>query len=379
MVISSQTGSDGAVSTASSETLHRIAGRDGNVLSMYVNFAPAYRQTAREQQRQLSALVGAAGRDHPLAEIEGVRGLLEQARAALASDGGPARRLAIFRWDDGVTEFVRLARPVVPSGTYGPVPSVAPLVGARVAHWCVALISRRTTRIFLNAGGRLEEVSSTREEVRRKHSHGGWAALAQSRFRRATAQDERRHLEGAASELHTLLQTEGFDNLLTAGPDELASRLEAELSPEVRASLRGHVALDVERTSAAQLDDLVRSEIEAFRSGAQRAALESLEAARGASLEAAGADEVLAALAAGRVQTLFVARGLTLEAGRCPACGAISATAQECGLDGSALEPCDVADVALLAAAREGADVVVIEGGPDAIQQRGGLAAILRY
>lgn len=369
------------IATATPETLKRIAlhDRDGDVVSLYLSLGRTEFPTPRDRGMEVDALLHAAERELAGEEARIARERLQDRLRELdAHPGAPLRSLAVFSWRRGEdVEVVGLGEAVEPEARHAGIPHVAPLAAAVVGErWCAAVVSRRTTRIFLDDPTHLEEADRSEEDVHRRHAQGGWS---QARFQRGIAEEVRSHLVHAAGQLFELRRADAFDALITAGPHELAGALERELHPTVRECLAGHVELDVERVAPVELALRLRATTDAHEAARERGVLDALVAAEGAHRAAAGIDDVLTNLVEGRVETLIVARDLAVTAHRCPRCGWAGASASACPRDGGELEPCDAADAAIIAASGQGAEVVVLRRLAEELRSRDGIAARLRY
>lgn len=86
---------------------------------------------------------------------------------------------------------------------------------------------------------------------------------------------------------------------------------------------------------------------------------------------------MLVALHDGRVHTLLLRRGFTQEGWSCPACGRLRTEAGDCPLCGAAMTHVD--DVVNLARALKSNAALKQVDGASALDNMGGIAALLRY
>ena len=94
---------------------------------------------------------------------------------------------------------------------------------------------------------------------------------------------------------------------------------------------------------------------------------------------ATGLNQTLAALYEGRVHTLFVNRGFVAPGGSCPSCGRLRHMAGDCPICGEEMTPVtDVVNLAVARALASGADLEHVAEG-SALDEMGGIAALLRY
>jgi len=315
-----------------------LAPGHGRVLSVYLNLDPAEFATSPARASAVSSLMNDAHRrveeidDLPhddrmalRADVDAVREVLQQ--PGIADEG--TRAVAVFACGPaGLLETVRLKRTVESRVVVDASPHVEPLVQAAAGgQWCVLLANRRIARIFTGTPEQLDETDRIEDNVHSQHRQGGWS---QARYQRSVEEGVRDHLAHTAALVFDLFKREGFEHLLIGAPDETVGDLERSLHPYVRERLAGHVRLDVENSSP----DAVRAEaangIEAHERDRERALLDRLEQGLGAGgRAAAGADDVLGALAEGRVETLLLGEGAR-------ATGEVAERATERALDSAA-------------------------------------------
>ena len=96
-------------------------------------------------------------------------------------------------------------------------PFIGPLAEGLAApeHWCVLLVSRRSSRLFCGTREKLEEVEDVRDDVHGRINQGGWS---QARFQRSIEREADDHIRTTAEVLFERLQSSSFDRLLIGGP-----------------------------------------------------------------------------------------------------------------------------------------------------------------
>ena len=107
----------------------------------------------------------------------------------------------------------------------------------------------------------------------------------------------------------------------------------------------------------------------------------AIERVQGGSRAVSGLEPVLAALNERRVETLVLHRTFSTPGTLCPRCGWLGPEGVEtCPADGAALAACeDLADAAIELAIQQSADVLPLSHDEDALEERGGVAALLRF
>jgi|CZKG01.1.fsa_nt_gi peptide chain release factor subunit 1 len=371
------------------ERLTRLETDGHRVLSLYLSLDPSDFPNLRERHMELDALLDDLERRHateaqgPHAErialregIERVREFFTDAELAVPS----ARGLAIFcSVPIELFDVVSLPRGVPATAVLDARPFVEPLVElAAPERWCVLAISRRTSRILRGTREHLVEVDSVLDDVRGRHAQGG---RSQARYQRGIETEVDEHIRSTCSNLYERFKGARFERLLVASPSELRHRVEHELHPDLSQRLAGHFEIDVERASPEEVRTRALPLIEADESRRERETLDRLEEGLAPNGHGAtGLDEVLGLLAEARVQTLLFAHGFTAPGFACPQCGRLSVGALACPADGTTPEPVeDVIERAIELALRQSAEVLAVRHHPDALAQRGSIAALLRY
>jgi peptide subunit release factor 1 (eRF1) len=213
--------------------------------------------------------------------------------------------------------------------------------------WGVVLVSRKHGRIFRGTEAALVEVSDVDDEVHRRHAQGGWS---QARFQRGIEKEVKDHVGHVCDLLFALDRRRPFDRLVVAGPVEMWPLVDRKLHPYLRERLAGHVAINVEHSSAKGVLEHIRRLMAEERGRREREAIAHLEQGLGTGDEAvAGLTEVVSALGDRRVATLLVSSG---------------------PLD-------EQVEQAVEAAVAQSAELLVVEDG--ALEPFGSIAALLRY
>ncbi len=352
--------------------LHDLETHGQPVLSVYVDLdgAPS---AATELDAELGGLLARAGAGDR--DADRVRELL-RVRPDFARDG---HGLAIFSSArSGVLETVALPSHVKPMAIVDTAAWVEPLVEMVTADdWGVVVVSQRVARLFRGGPRALVEFATTGADA-----GGDEAESGRSRSRSSDSDDSRvcHHARRAAERLVRADQQRAFDRLVVVALDELWPAIRASLRADLRNRLTAHIVLDLSSASADAITSVVAPIVQEAERSRERALLRSLwEGLTAGDAAVVGVDAVLASLEQRRVDTLMVAAGARLTAGRCPRCGWLSCARENCcPLDGALLEPIDAVECATERARDQRADVVVFSDETAGLCQHGSIAALLR-
>jgi len=361
------------------ETIQRLARLDTHghpVLSVYVDLDPGPFPTPDTRATQLGALLDDARRGGAGDDANRIETWLAADRAIRRG----ARGLAIFSSARaGVFEAVRLAGPVEPLAVVDAVPWLEPLAAhISPGDWGVAVVSRRTARLFRGGPSGLSEFVLIDDELHRRHSQGGWS---QARFQRGIEQQVASHVRGVADRLLRAHHRQPFQHLVVICSNELRPMIEHSLHSELTAVLDATVDADLEHAALGEIAAAIAPVIERVGCDQEGDLISTLEQELGTGgAAAAGLDDVLSALEQRRVETLLVPERSDLRAGLCPTCGRLSTDGERsCTLDGHVLVEVNAVEYAIEEAARQSAHVVVARHQPDWLHRHGHIAAMLRW
>jgi peptide chain release factor subunit 1 len=370
-------------------TLPRLAdlrAPDAKVLSLYLDLDPSLPPAGRQTQIQ-SLLLEAENR-----YLKGADGLSHHAKVALREDlervrafldtgeysSMGARAIAIFcSGPAGLFEVLELARPMRSEVVVDDAPFVEPLTQAVSPEgWCVLLVNRRTARIFRGSRERLEEISTLRDDVHGWHDQGGWS---QARYQRGIEKEVHDHLKRTCEELFDLHKRRPFRGVIVGTLKELWPEVEAALHPYLRDLVVGRIDVDIEHSTASDVQREAAQVIEEEEHRAERAAVDRLREGLGTGQKAvAGLGPVLDALNQRRVETLLIEAGFRAPGAVC-ACGWTGPSAETCPIDGGSMEPReDIVENAVALAFGQSAEVQVIQQHDD-LGELGSIAAICRF
>ena len=361
------------------ETIQRLARLDTHghpVLSVYVDLDPGPFPTPDTRATQLGALLDDARRGGAGDDANRIETWLAADRAIRRG----ARGLAIFSSARaGVFEAVRLAGPVEPLAVVDLVPWLEPLAAhISPGDWGVAVVNRRTARLFRGGPSGLSEFALIDDELHRRHSQGGWS---QARLQRGIEQRVAAHVRRVADRLLRAHRRQPFQHLVVICSNELREVIEHSLHRELSAVLEASVDADLQHAPVGEIVAAIAPVSDRVERDRERDLIATLEHGLGTGgPAAAGLDEVLSALEEQRVETLLVPERSDLRAGLCSTCGRLSTDGERrCPLDGHVLVEVDAVEYALEAAADRSAQVLVARHQPEWLRAHGNIVALLRW
>jgi len=363
-----------AVSPAVLERLGRLESAGHPVLSVYFDLDPSRFPTPPARESELSALLSSAGA-HDI-DAQHVRDAVDTHTDLVQG----ARAVAIFSCAAaGALEVLALAEPVEPLVVIDTVPWLEPLAAMLTSgDWGVAVLSRRSARLFRGGRDGLIEFAAVRDELHRRHAQGGWS---QANLQRGIEQQVAEHVRHTTEVLLRAHRRRPFDQLVIVASDELWPVAQDSLHRDLRDRLAGVLERDLEHAPAQEIERALTPVFERAERDRERALISRLDEALGTGgPAAAGLDEVLATLEEERVEALLLAEGAVLTAGLCSGCGRLSASDQgRCRFDGAPLHPVDAVEHIIALAARHSVEIVLVRHERDALGEHGQVAALLRW
>jgi peptide subunit release factor 1 (eRF1) len=306
-----------------------------------------------------------------------------QGEALLSQTAMPeASGVALFACEAlGLREMLPSRVPFENAFAVGATPMLRPLVelGEKAPAALVVFVDTESARLVpLTPTGPGEELA-LRAEVPGHHSRGGWAQMAQSRYRRHIQDHRARHLEAVVESLIGLVEGHGLQRIVLAGDPRNVAVFRKELPPRLAASIVGTVAgarhepMDVIVARAAEH----LAHVEGQREAGGVDLVLTAAAKRGKA--AAGLEATLAAVNRGAVHRLYLLKGWSATGRRCGVCGTLqggfSWTCPACGGEAATVELGEAMAERVVAA---GGAVETIEVH-EPLAAAGGIAAELRY
>lgn len=356
------------------------------VLSVYMDLDPTSFGTQPARAAQISSLVDAAERHARNAELGhdgkiALRDDVARVRDFLRSDFSAkgAHGLALFASGPaGLFEVLRLPDAVPSAVVVNETPWLDPLIGHGRGRRCVALVNRRTLRLFADTpDGTLREVEAFEDDVPRQHDQGGYS---QANYQRSIEEEVRKHVEHAAAALLAHYQREPFERLAVAASPELWPDVERSLHSYLRERSLGRFDVDVENASPDQVLAAARPLFDAAAAAHVQTLVERLESGLGhGERAAAGLGQVLDALNERRVGALMFEAGFASPGYACPTSGWLGVGPTECPSgEENAERRENVLEDAIAAAIVQRAEVHALRDRPE-LGPHGGIAAVLRF
>ncbi len=276
------------------DDLRPLANADGPFLTMLLP-APSHHADASERFAiRIKNALRDVSDEWPTEE-------LEQQLTALPHDAGAS--VIAFRAADGTSHVEFIDDPVTASTFEGSFPRLAPLIESRqrtIPH-VVVEADRAGASLMAFDGGEVlasEIVEGETDIIHRGHP-GGWS---QRRFQQRAENTWEENADDVAESTHALAQRVGARLVAIAGPPRARSMVATALADLVR-----NDEYTIEQVEAGDVDGIADA---VTRLTADMAASETVAAIKRAKESMATADEfdgdVLAALQAGRVDTLLV-------------------------------------------------------------------------
>jgi len=289
----------------------------GRVLSIFFNLDPSEFGTPAARATEVNSVVTAAAKQVDEAEAleheerQALRADVERVRAVLqgpdvASSG--THGLAVFACGPAdLLEVVRLSHPIESRAIVDDHACVEPLVrNGSSERWCVLLVNRKTARIFTGTADGLEEIDRIEGDTHGQHDQGGWS---QARYARSVEQEKLNHLGHALETLFARFKRRPFDHLVVGATDELVGEVEEKLHPYLRKRLAGRLGIDVENSSAGDVQTAAAEVVDRHVAAVEREALDRMAQGIGRGDRGVSRPEpVMEALEQARVEILLLAQ-----------------------------------------------------------------------
>lgn len=301
---------------------------------------------------------------------------------------GIGRSLAIFSCaNDQYFRAFALAVPLRSRARWVDRPYVKPLADLidRYGNYGVAVVDKQGARFFHFHLGQLQEKEDTLGEAVR-HTKRGGGSQAQGRRgglaggARAADEQADRNIREAAQAASAFFGAVRVRRVLIGGTEENVARFSALLPKKWQSLIVGSFPIGSAAGHIQILDKAmeVANEAEVER---ERRLVESVVTAAAKGREGViELEDTLAALNAGKVQTLIVSEGYRAPGYRCRGCGYLTARPLSecpfCGNQFSEIE--DAVEMAVRKIMEEGGDVEVVHGSP-LLEQAGRIGGQLRY
>jgi peptide subunit release factor 1 (eRF1) len=256
-----------------------------------------------------------------------------------------------------------------------PLASVAPVV---VPALVVFVDGTHARLLALSPDGPAEEVT-LRSNVERRHSAGGWAALAQSRYHRHIEEHRGQHYEATAAAVGDLVDRHAVRRIVLSGEGRAVTlfhdHLPADLARHVVGVVpgAGHEAMATIAARAAE--HLWHVEEQEDATAVDRL----LDAAAKGGRAVAGVDPTLEAVNRGAVQHLYLTPEFERIGAVCDRCAALQATASgRCRFCQGVTQATELGSAMMGRVLASGGSIGVVQRH-EGLAARDGVGALLRY
>jgi peptide chain release factor subunit 1 len=363
------------------------------VVSLYLNTQPG--PTGRDQYHSFVRKEFAArSRTYPPSSPEGesFERDLDRITRYLDTELQPsANGVAIFACSAGeLFEAVQLSAPVDHNWLYvSDAPHLYPLarLDSQNPPYAALLADTNSARIIVVATGEVVAERDVKGVKTKRSAQGGWS---QARFQRHTENFHLQHAKEVVDALEHIVRREGIEHIIVAGDEVITPLLREQMPKHLADKIVDHIRLD----TAAPLDDVLKTTLEAMKRMNERTDKEKVESAVGAfragGLGVVGPEYTFDALIKGQVDELLVSasvRGMHgSSASRVLAAandaGLLTEPAVDASSAGEAAESdpqvIRLVDELITKAAQTGADITFIEDA-SLLSRYGGVAALLRF
>jgi peptide subunit release factor 1 (eRF1) len=260
-------------------------------------------------------------------------------------------------------------------------PLLRPLaeLGEAAPATLVVFVDAESARLVVVTPAGAGEELELRGDVPGHHSRGGWAQMAQSRYRRHIQDHRARHFEAVVEALIGLVDGHGVRRIVLAGDPRNVAVFRKELPARIAEFVVGAVAGARHEAAGVMVERAAEylPHVEGQRQAAEVDVVLTTAAKRGKAT--AGLDATLEAINRGAVHRLYLLKGWSAPGRRCTGCGmlrdAFTWVCPACGREATAVELGEAIAARVVA---EGGSVETIEAHQP-LAAAGGIAAELRY
>jgi peptide subunit release factor 1 (eRF1) len=289
--------------------------------------------------------------------------------------------VALFAGGEDLREILPIRSPFADTFVVDTRPYLRPLAGAAdaaVPALVVFVDGAHARLLTLTPDGPAEEVT-LRSDVEGRHSTGGWAALAQSRYQRHIEEHRGQHFESTAAVVADLVERRGLQRIVLSGESRAVALFRERLSDAVARRVVGAVSgaghEPMATIAARAADHLSRVEEQADATAVDR----MLDAAAKGGRAVAGVESTLEAVNRGAVQTLYLLPEFARPGAVCEHCAALQAAAAgRCRFCDGATQTTELGAAMLDRVLTSGGSIDVVQRH-EGLAARDGVGALLRY
>lgn len=241
-------------------------------------------------------------------------------------------------------------------------------------RYCVVLVNKELARIFTVHLGAIEEHLTIFDEVPAKVPSPSRYEASERRIERHHLARVHEHFKNVNTTLLRFFKEKNFSYLIVGGRGELLVEFERILHSYLTRRVTGKIDADIHASSSEILMKTMVVEQAVERQKAREAVERLMREVRNEK-GVVGVGETLHALLEGRLHTLFVVDGFTVEGTKCRDCGALSVNGKQCACGGMPIRVQNVIEEAIDEAIRQSVEVKFVSR-EEIIE---GMGAILRY
>jgi peptide subunit release factor 1 (eRF1) len=292
-----------------------------------------------------------------------------------------ASGVALFAGGDGLREILPLRASFEDTFVVSSTPYLRPLADAadEMVPALVVFVDGIHARLLaLGPEGRGEEIT-LQGAVEGRHSMGGWAALAQSRYRRHIEEHRDQHYEATARAIGGLVDRHGVQRIVLSGESRavplLRDHLPADLARRVVGVVpgAGHEPMAAITERAAEY--LARADEQENAIAVDRL----LDAAAKRGRAVAGVEPTVEAVNRNAVAQLYLVPEFEQAGSMCDRCAALQPPAvRSCRFCSGPVQSMELAEAMIGRVLASGGSVGVVQRHAG-LASRGGVGAILRY
>jgi peptide subunit release factor 1 (eRF1) len=364
--------------------LGKLKASGAPVVSVYLNTRWADEHQRERTRVFLRGELRRAREGHPAAGLAAALDWIQaEGEAVIGQAAHPdAHGVALFASSaQGLREVIPVRVPVENAFVVANTPFLRPLAAAlaETPATLVVFVDAESARLIpVLADGTGDEVRLD-SEIPGHHRRGGWAQLAQSRYRRHIEEHRGRHLEAVAEALDRLVEERGVERIVIAGHPDRAAAFQRTLPPRLAGRVAGTVP-GSRHEPASQLVARATDVIDRIGALESEAAVDRLltDAAKGGQA-VAGLEEALEAVRRGAVDRLYLLRDFREEGRACVGCAALQPGPRAmCRLCGQTTVATELGEAMVTRTIAAGGAVTVIDAHAE-LARTGGVAARLRF
>jgi peptide subunit release factor 1 (eRF1) len=276
-----------------------------------------------------------------------------------------ARGVALFACGAlGLREVLPLQVSVEEAFVVDKTPHLRPLVDVATENprALVVFVDARSARLVPLAPGAAGDPVTLASEVPGHHRRGGWAQLAQSRYRRHLEEHRAQHLHAVTEAVAALVRDGKLEKVVLAGEPRCVAIFKEGLPQPVARLVVGSVA-GTKHEGSSELIERARALLKIAEGDRQAAEIDTIltEAAKGGRA-VTGIAGTLAAVRRGAIHRLYLARSFRVPGRACDACDALAPVGEgPCPTCGGTMKRVELGEAIVDRALAQGAEAALVD------------------